>query len=497
MTRRVRGLAALAVLLAVSLAAARLAQQWPREAPPPPLAPHPVVVPPYQMRTLANGLRVVVVLQHEQPAVNVRLIVQAGTVQEPPDRPGVANFVATLLNQGTATRSAEDIAAEIDSAGGILGVGAGSELTFVNGAVIKDRTDQALALIADVVEHPAFAPDEIELQRRQLVSSLQVAYDDPEYLANVVFDRVVFGRHPYGRPDQGTPASIARITRDDLVEFHRRWFVPNNALLAIVGDLTAEEAFAAAERAFGGWRRADVPAVTVPAPPVPAHRIVVVDRPGSAQTEIRVGILARSRVDPDYLPLELATRILGGEGANRLFGVLRTEHALTYGASADFHAFKTSGEIVARTNTRTPATAEALSLMMNEFARLARDPIDPGELRGAENFIAGHYPLSIESSASIAEEVIAHLFFGQDLSEIDTYLDRVMRITPTDVARVAREVVKPDRLAVVLVGDAAAFSSDLAAQGLRGIERIPLAELDLDAPTLRREAVPAGSSRSN
>jgi len=483
---RLRRATVVLILALVSLPVADHAQEWPREGPPAPLAARPVVVPPYQIRTLANGLQVVVVLQHEQPSVAFRLIVRAGAVQEPAGRPGVASLVATLLNQGTSTRSAEAIATEIDSAGGVIGVGSGSELTFVNGAVIKDRTDLALGLAADIVEHPAFAPEEIELQRRQVLSSLQVAYDDPEYIANAVLDRLVFGEHPYGRPDLGTPTSIARITRDDLVAFHRQWFVPNNALLAIVGDLTADEAFAAAERAFGGWRRGDVPAIPPTTPPPPARRIVVIDRPGSAQTEIRVGILGLSRGHPDYLALELATRILGGEGANRLFGVLRTQNALTYGAGADLHAFKSSGEIVAETNTRTATTVEALKLVIGEFARLPRDPINPDELRGAEDFITGHYPLLIESSGAIAEEVIAHLFFGQALSEIDTYLERVTRTTPAMVQRVAREVIKPGQLSVVLVGSASAFEPQLRAAGFLDYELIKLADLDLDSPTLRR-----------
>jgi zinc protease len=498
MTARLRALAMVLGFVAVTQPVVdRAAQEWPRESPPPPLARRPVVVPPYVIRTLANGLQVVVVLQHEQPAVSFRLLVRAGTVQEPADRPGVASMVATLLNQGTATKSAQEIATLIDSAGGILGVGAGSELTYVNGAVVKDETDAALGLVADIVQHPAFAPDEIELQRRQVLSSLQVAYDDPEYIANVVFDRLVFGRHPYGDPDEGTPASIARITRADLVEFHRRWFVPNNALLAIVGDLTTEEAFAAATRAFGGWARGPVPTVTTPPLPPPAPRLVVIDRPGSAQTEIRAGILALPRSHPDYLALDLATRILGGEGANRLFGVLRTEHALTYGASASLHAFQNGGEIVAETNTRTAATVEALRLIVDEFARLPRDPVNPGELSGAENFIAGNYPLSIESSGAIAEEVLSHLFFGQDLSEIDTYLDRVMRVTPAAVERVARQIVRPDALAIVLVGDASAFIRQLPAAGFPAFQVIKLSDLDLDSPTLARDGVPPAAGRSS
>jgi zinc protease len=277
-------IAGLLVLAAVSCA---FGQSWPTEGPPAPLSARPVDFPSYQVRTLPNGLQVVVVPHHEQPSVSFRMIVRAGAMQEPPDRPGVAAFVAALLNQGTTTKSAGEIATLIDSAGGLLGVGSANELTYVQGAVIKDQTDLALGLMSDIVRNPAFPPEEIALQKKQALSALQVGYDDPDYLAAAVFNRLVFGTHPYGRPNQGTPESIARLDRADLVTFHRRWFVPNNALMAVVGDLTADEAFAAVERAFGDWPRGEVPEVEAPALPPPTRRIVVIDRPGSAQTEIR------------------------------------------------------------------------------------------------------------------------------------------------------------------------------------------------------------------
>ncbi|MCC7008577.1 MAG: insulinase family protein [Acidobacteria bacterium] len=473
------------VAACLTISAPVRSQEWPREQPPGPLAPKHVDLQPYALRTLPNGLQVLVVLHHEQPSVSFRLLVRAGVVQEPEDRPGVASFVAALLNKGTTTRSAEQIATTIDSAGGVMGVVGGAELTFVNGAVIKDQTDVALGLMSDIVQHPAFSAEELELHRRQSLSGLQVAYDDPEYLASTVFDRLVFGKHPYGRPNEGTPDSIGRITRDDLVAYHRTWFVPNNALLAIVGDLTVDEAFAAAERTFASWQRREVPTVGMAAPPPPARRVVVVDRPGSAQTEIRVGHLAVSRTHPDYLALDLGVRILGGEGANRLFGVLRSDRGLTYGASATYRAFRTSGEIVAETNTRTATTGESLRLMVDEFVRLQRDAVHPGELRGAQDFIAGHFPLSIESPSAIAEQVLSHLFYGLDLKEIDQYLDKVTTVTPGDIQRIARELLKPDQLSIVLVGDANGFVPQLKAAGFPEFERISVQDLDIDSPTLR------------
>jgi len=486
MTRCVRAnLVATAIVAAVATAAIG-AQQWPLSLPPKPLPAKSVDFPPYQLKTLPNGLQVLVVLHHEQPSVSFRLLIRAGAMQEPADKPGVASFVASLLNQGTSGKSAQEIANLIESAGGIIGVGSGNELSYVNGAVIKDQTDLVLGLANEMVQHPSFAPEEIERQRSQAVSALKVGYDDPEYLANLVFDRLVFGFHPYGRPNEGTPESIARITRDDLVAYHRAWFVPNNALLAIVGDLTADEALAAAGKAFGSWQRKDLPVVKMTDPPPPTARVVIVDRPGSAQTEIRVGHISVPRTHPDYVPLDLAIRILGGEGANRLFGVLRSDRGLTYGASAAFHTYKQSGDIVAETDTRSSATGETLRLIVDEFARLQRETVSPAELSGAQDFLTGNFPLTIETPSAIAQQVLAHLFYGLDLSEIESYRDRVMHVTTGDIQRVARQFLKPTQLSIVLVGDASVFADQLKSLGFPNVERIPLSQLDLNSPTLRR-----------
>ncbi len=461
---------------------------WPSERPPRPLPSRPVAFPDYKLKTLSNGLQVLVVPHKEQPAVSFRLLVRTGAANDPAGKAGVASLVAGLLDQGTATRSSEEIANAIESAGGLLSVGAGNEVTFVSGAVVKDKVALALELAADVAQRPAFAPQEIQRAKEQAASGLQVSADDPEYVANTLIDRLVFGFHPYGRPGPQTVQAIAQVTREDLVAFHRTWFAPNNALLAIVGDLSTEEAFAAAEKAFGSWARRDVPAVSYDDPPPPTRRVVVVDRPGAVQTEIRVGQLGVNRTHPDYKVLDLAIKILGGEGANRLFGVLRGDRGLTYGASATFRAYKSGGSFIAETDTRTEATGEVLSLTIQEFQRLREEPVDPRELRGAQDYMAGSFPLSIESPSAIAMQVLNHLFFGIPVEELETYREEVDRIAPADIQRVARQFLFPDRLSIVLVGDASAFAGQLKQAGITDFERIPLAELDLSSATLRKPA---------
>lgn len=476
--------------LATAASAPAQTQDWPTEKPPRPLPARQSSFPPYQIRTLANGLQVVAVSHHEQPAVSLRLLIRAGGSQDPASTPGVAYVAASLLDQGTTTKNAEQIASTIDSIGGAIGAGAGSDITFINAAVMKDSLGLALDLVSDLARHPAFAPEEIDRQRQQILSGLKVSYDDPDYLAGVVFDRLVFGFHPYGKPDSGTPESIAAVTRDDLLAFHKRWFGANNAILAIVGDVTPDEAFSGAERAFGSWERIELPTVKAEEPPPPTRRVVVIDRPGAAQTEIRVGNVALPRRHPDYLALDIAMKILGGEGGNRLHRVLRSERGLTYGASADLNALKEAGNIVAETDTRSEKTAEALRLIVEEIVRLQRQRVQQRELSDAQEYLTGSFPLTVETPSAIALQVLNAVFYGLDLNELQTYRERVNTITVEDIQRVAQRYLHPDKLSIVLVGDASLFARDLAGVGFDQVERVPIGELDLSSPDLRRHATP-------
>ena len=490
MTYRFRTVPVITVMAAVlaGQAAGAWAQtvDWPSEAAPRPLAAREVKFPPYQIRTLANGLQVIAVAHHEQPAVSLRLIIRAGGAQDPADKSGVATLVAALLDQGTATKDAEQIATAIDSIGGLIGTGAGSDLSFINAIVMKDSFAFGLDMVSDLARNPKFSPEELERQRQQILSGLKVGYEDPDYIAGMVFDRLVYGFHPYGRPDSGTPESISSITRDDLVAFHKAWFGANNAILAIVGDVSHEEAFAGAERAFGKWGKSESVAPKPVDPPPPTRRVVVIDRPGAVQTEIRVGNVGLPRRHKDYLALDLAINILGGEGGNRLHRVLRSDRGLTYGASADVNALKDSGNIVADTDTRSEVTGEALRLIVDEFSRLQRQRVQEAELADAQAYLTGSFPLTIETPSAIALQVLNAVFYGLDLNDLQTYRERVNAITPDDIQRVAREYLRPDRLSIVLVGDASVFAKQLAGVGFDQFERIALADLDLGSADLKR-----------
>ena len=461
------------------VAGAQARVEWPRDNPPRPLPARPVTFPPYEIRKLANGMQVVLVSQNEQPVVSVRMIVRAGAAYDPKGKYGLAMMTATLLDQGAGTKSAEQIAETIDFIGGVLGTGAGTDLSFVNAIVMKDSYDIALNLMADVVQRPTFAPEEIERQRQQAMSALKVAAEDPDSVADRVINRLIYGFHPYGMPGAGTAESLASITRADFVDFHKKYFVPNNALIAVVGDITPDEAMKGLEKYFGAWKPAEVPPVNMTDPPDATRRVIVVDKKGSVQTEIRVGQIAIPRKHQDYEAIDQAVKILGGEGANRLQQVLRSQKQLTYGASADLDTFKYSGAVIAETDTQTANTAEALRVTVDEFSRLQRERVSDGELEGAQDYLVGHFPLTIEVPDAIATQVLNQLFYDLPVDELPKYRERILKVTPDEIQRVARWFVRPSQLSIVLVGDADRFVNDLKGVGFANYERIPIERLDL------------------
>jgi len=485
--RRTIWLGMLLVLVALAAPAFAQAIAWPIEAPPRPLPARDVRFPPYEIRPLGNGLQVVAVSHHEQPSVTIRLLVRAGAAQDPEKKAGVAYLTAHLLDQGTGTRNAEAIADEIDSIGGLLSTGSGPDVTFANVVVMKDSFAVGMNQLYDIVHDPVFAGNELARQKEQAISSLRVNSDDPGYIAGALIDRLVFGFHPYGLPGTGTPETIAAITREDLRAFHDRYFAPNNMVLGVVGDVTADEAFAMADKVFGRWPRAEITLPKLADPPASTRRVVIVDKPDAVQTEIRVGQLAIPRKHPDFVTWDLAVKILGGEGANRLHQVLRSQRGLTYSASADVAAMKDAGDYVAETDTRTETTGEALRLMVDEFSRLERQRVFERELADAQAYLAGSFPLTIETPNDIATQVLNTVFFDLPVQELTTYRERVLAVTPDDVQRVARQYIHPDRLSIVLVGNARAFIPQLQAVGFDEYDVIPLAQLDLMSASLRRD----------
>ncbi len=486
-----------ATLLATAFAAAADRAAAVPDAPPPPQPLRELRFPPFAERTLGNGLRLIAIERHTDPEVSLRLLLPAGKLYEPAAKAGLAGATADLLTQGTAGRTAQQIAAAIDGVGGTLDASAGADFATVSATVTSDQLDLALALLADVVLHPSFPGDEIERWRRQSLSSLALQRANPAYLAEIAFQRLVYGCHPYGAPASGTPESLRGLTRDDLAAFHRGHYRPDGAILAVVGDFQPARALGAVERAFGSWQKGAAP--RPPAPEVPANRgrrVVVIDKPDAVQTQIRVGQAALAYTDPDFFTAEVYGTVLGGGSFARLFQEIRIKRGLAYGAYCRFSEQLVGGSFAVSTSTKTASTVEALRLTLDELAGMGAAPVPAVELQEAKTYLNGAFPLEIESAGDVANRVLNALGRGRDRAFLDTYRDHISAVTAADLQRFGRSRIQPDRSVVVLVGNAAAFGPEIAKQ-LGPFETIPAAELDPLAPGLRRPAkqAPAPASR--
>jgi zinc protease len=456
---------------------------------PPAGAPRPFEFPNATEKTLPNGLRVFVVTDHSEPAVAARLLIMsAGSIKDTPDEPGVAAMTANLLTQGTGKRSARDIAEAIDFVGGSLNASSGKDGTTVTLDVVKKDLNLGFDLMSDVVLHPAFSADELERQRQQLLSGMTVQYSDPEFLASVVFSRIVYGGSPYGLPGEGTPETVKKLNRDDLAKFHDANYAPNQSLLAVAGDITPEEAFGVAEKYFGGWQKLDLPAA-VPASPsmLSGQHIWLIDKPDAVQTQIRAGKLGIRRNDPDFIPVEVMNRIFGG-GYNSLLNTeVRVKKGLTYGAYSTFTPQRYSGEFLVGTFTRTAATVEATKLVVDLLSRMAAGGATPEQLKFARDYLAGVYPIQSETAEQVSGRVLSAAAFGLPADYNRTYPDKIRGVSLDQVNAMAKQYLATTDLDIVLAGNVSAFRDALKkAFPDAKYDEISFDQVDVLAPDLRK-----------
>ena len=457
-----------------------------RQAPPPigePIAP---VLPTPAEKTLANGLRVIVARSSDLPLVTADLTVKTGAWADPPGLAGAAGMTADMLTEGTKTRSAQQIARETEALGATLASGGGLESTSVTLNVMPDKLVPALEIMADVAENPAFAGEELERQRQLALDGLQVAYQQPGSVAGFLAAPIVFGGTPFGHVPTGTPASIARLKTTDLAAIHAAYFRPDNAILALTGDITAEEGFALAEKAFGGWARPPTPAPEAPQiAPKPTPRAVAVDMPGAGQAAVTVVRPAIPRGDPAYYTGVVANTVLGGGYSARLNAEIRVKRGLSYGAGSSLIARRTTGSFSARAQTKNESAPQVLDLIRAEMAKLAEAPAGAEELKARKSVLVGGFGRQLATTGGLADILGDLALYGEPLDEITRYTAKVEAVSAADVQAFAAKALTPQGASVIVTGDAKAFAEPLKAKA-PGLEVIPLADLDLDSPTLRK-----------
>ncbi len=497
-SRRTPGLASLLLLGTAGLLAvpAGLAAQqgFPSKAPPP-LKAKPVHFPAVGRDTLANGLRLVVIENHEQPVVSVRLYLPAGGTADPKGEVGLASMTASLLDRGTKTRSADQIASTVEGVGASLNEGADDDFTYVAATTLTRHLPTVLDVFSDVVLNPTFPADQLETMRKRELSALQVQLSQPSVLASRQFSKEVYGDHPYARSE--TPASVKALTRQDIEAFHQARYVPTGALLVFAGDIDLAKARQAAQKYFGDWSGKAPAGASEPAPPAPSPTsITLINRPGSVQSEIWMGNLAIRPDNPDAIPLDVMNRVLGGGANARLFLILREQKGWTYGAYSQITSPKDRGYFVASAQVRTPVTDSSVNEMLHQIRRLRTEAVPDSEVQTAEDYLTGHFPIALETPQQVASQVADVLLRGLGIGYLESYRSKVSAVTPADVQRVARQYLHPDSLDIVVVGDAAKLYDKLKAIApvhLQDVDGNPLQPSDL---AVKRSAVKLDATRA-
>ncbi|MEO8295239.1 MAG: pitrilysin family protein [Gemmatimonadota bacterium] len=450
------------LLIAVLVAAPSVAlAQYP--ATPPPAEPlSPARFPPFQQTVLANGLKLVVVENHSQPVLSISLTLPAGSVTDPTGKEGLANMAAQLLTKGAGERSAEQISAAIEGVGGTLAADAGSDFLTINADVLSPQAQLAFDLLADVAVRPNFPAAELELIKTQTLSALQLELSQPVALASRFFLSQVYGTHPYAR--RPTPASTGAITREDLLAFQRRRLRPGGGLLVIAGDITLARARSLVTSAFRGWTGRAPAAAPFPRVPVrTAPSIVLVHRPGSAQSNIVVGNTTFGPADPQYYAARVANQILGGGPDSRLFLNLREQKGWTYGAYSRLDRPKGVGTFQATAEVRTEVTDSALTELLRQMTNLGFTPLPDSELAGARSALVGSFPLTLETATQVAGAVAQARLLGLPSDYLQKYRTRLSAVTAAQVRAASRVVMQTRTPLIVVVGDASRVYDKLSA----------------------------------
>lgn len=426
-----------------------------------------VKLPKGQEATLSNGLRVILLENHRVPTFSMQMVVLSGGLSDPADYHGLASFTAAMLREGTTTRKSREIAEQVDTLGATLTAGSGlaNFTTTITTAGLVENFDPALGLFSDIILNAKFAQEEIDKYKARQLQTLNFQRSIPQFLAQERFVQAIYGTHPAGMI---TPPreSISKITTADLAGFRDKYYRPNNAMLAIVGDVTMKELMPKLEKAFGAWPKGEVPATAIPTVSSPGTALIqLINRPGSVQTVLQLGNLGIERTNPDYFAVAVMNEILGGGPQARLFMNLREDKGYTYGAYSNFGGSKYRGTVVASSEVRTDVTEGAMKEFMYELNRIRDDKVSANELDNAKRSLVGGFALSLEQPASLLQNLVLQKLYDMPADYWDTYPQKVMAITAEDVQRVAQKYIDMGHLQVIAVGDASKTREILAKYG--------------------------------
>ena len=461
------------------------------EAPPEPGKPKTVSIPAVKESKLKNGLTVAVVERPDVPLVTVQLLVKTGASNEMESKAGLANLTADMLTKGTKTRSATQIAEQMEFLGGSINAGAGWSNSTVSVTVTSDKLDQAMAILADVVLNPAFKQDELDLLKSQALDGLKYNLKQPGFLATYIASKYSFGEHPAG----GTPATLESITSADVAAFHKNAFRPENSVLIFTGDITSAKAAEMANRLFGVWTNPDAVNKTVrpgggsssEGSAGGIRRLLVVDLPNSGQASVsyQKNVTGVGRGGDDYYPSSVLNSLLGGGYSSRLNQEIRIKRGLSYGAGSGFGWRSDKTNFATRTQTKNESAAEVVELVMAEINRLAGSDIPDTELDPRKSVLTGGFGRNLETTAGLANAVGELYSYGIPTSELNRYMTSVNAVSDDQIKAFAKSNLLGGD--IIIVGDYAKFKDDLAKRFPDvKVDVIKADELDLTQANLRK-----------
>ena len=419
--------------------------------------------PDFQEVTLPNGLRIFAIQDDRRPSVTFRLVLKSGSVFDG-EKTGTASFTATLLNRGTTRRDAAAFARETDFLGSRIEAMAGPDSISLTASALNKYTAQLLDLMGDAVQNPVFAEEQLGKIRKQSLSALEAQKQEPAKLSAKLVGKLVYGGHPYG--NFSTPESVRAITRDDLVRFHSTHFRPNNATLAVVGDVSLKEILPLIEKTFGSWQKGEIPpAPKAPFPTIQGRSVHLIDRPGSVQSNIVVCKSGPARNTPDLPEVLVLNATLGGGFSGRLFSNLREKHGWTYGAYSAFDLRLQGGDFEASAETRNEVTAPAITEILKEISRIRDEAVPEDELRLQREYNVGNYLLSLENSNRTAQRVQDMDLYGLPSDFYRNYARRMSSVSPELLQKTARTHLDSDNALIVVVGEAKDIKASLESLG--------------------------------
>jgi len=401
---------------------------------------------------LPNGIVLLVAERPAVPIVAVRVYSRAGAVLDPADKGGVAGLMGGLLTRGTAKRSGPELDSAIEFVGGSLESGAGRDGLSVSLAALKRDLALGLDLMAEVLLSPTFPEAECKRKVAQTQAAIKRSEEDPGTVAGRALARRVYPNHPYGRPAEGTIESVGKITRDDVVRFHKEHVRPDTTIIAVVGAITVDEARREILARFGGWPKPSAPAASVAEAAAGGPPTEEKIKRDLTQATLMFGRQSIRQTDPDYFPLAVASYVLGGGSASRLYARVREEGGLAYAVYAYNNPGRYGASTAVSAATRTAEVAKVVDIVRDEMARLGREPVSDRELKLAKDYLIGSFPLRLDTSGKVADFIVSIESQGLGLDYADRYKERIAKVTAADVQRVSAKFFAPDTYNRVVVG---------------------------------------------